>query len=101
MRKQNIITLLNKLNISFEERPISYGYSFHFSLVGARYNLFTSSWKDYGLHFLYEKKSGGKIHQCKIIDFEKDLTRIEAILKPIVEYRDEENLKRNSVKIKV
>ena len=61
-----------------------------FRLVSTHYCLFTSCWKDFGLHIVhqYQKRRNGKVYtiQQKVIDFEKDLSRIERILMPIVEY---------------
>ena len=90
--KTDIINLLNKLNIPYTQEPMDTGgYRFYFSLFGGKYCLFTSCWKDYGLHFvhnIYARKNSRLTFQ-KIIDFEKNLDRIERIITPIVEYRNE------------
>ena len=63
---------------------------YHFCLVSTHYCLFTSCWKDFGLHIVhqYQKRRNGKVFeiQQKVIDFEPNLDRIERILMPVVEY---------------
>jgi len=88
--KKDIIKLLNKYNINYREESMEYsnGTRFIFNLVGSTYNLFTSCWKDYGLHFVYYTNKGRKEHQCKIIDYEQNLDRIEQIIKPIIEWNN-------------
>lgn len=90
-RTEQIENLLGKLRITrYEVAHLDGGtVTYTFNLVGCTYNLFTSSWKDFGLHFKYQARRGGKYHQCKIIDFEKNLDRIEQILKPISDWVNE------------
>jgi len=87
--------LLSKLNIDYEkERHIQgHGYSYYFKLIGANYNLFTSCWGDYGLHFVYRRTKRSKLTFQKIIDYEKNLNRIEQILTLIIQYREEKRAK--------
>jgi len=86
--KAEIIKLLNELGINYTEMSISTGgWKYYFRLFGGHYCLFTSCWKDYGLHFVYFKRRGGKEYFQKIIDYQKNLDKIRRILEPIVEYQ--------------
>jgi hypothetical protein len=95
--KEKIIDLLNELKIPYRQEPIDTGgYKFYFELFGGKYCLFTSCWKDYGLHFyypVYSRKNSRETFQ-KIIDYQKNLDRIKRILEPIVEFRNEKYPKK-------
>jgi len=76
--------LLDDLHINYFKRPhATGGMSYIFCICTVRYNLFTSCWKDYGIHIEYQKKSGGKYHQMKMLDYEQNLEKIGLILKTI------------------
>lgn len=86
-----IIKFLEKMGIKKYYREEKTGaICYHFRLVSTHYCLFTSCWHDFGLHIIhqYQKKRNGKVHevQQKVIDFEKNLDRIERIFEPIIEY---------------
>lgn len=98
--KNEIKNLLNRLNIKIinEKDHSTGGKSFYFRIFGANYCLFTSCWKDFGLHFVYKTRTNGKEKWQKMIDFQKNLNSIELILRILV---NAENKTENKEELEV
>ena len=83
---EQIEKLLDELKVKYKrEEHSTGGTSYYFVICTVTYVLFTSCWKDFGLHIAHKKKINGQFHYMKMLDYETDLKRISVILKTIKE----------------
>lgn len=81
---EQIEKLLDEIAVKYnKEYHETGGCSYYFRICTVTYVLFTSCWHDFGLHIAYQKQRGSKYHQMKMLDYEKDLSKISVILKTI------------------